>query len=470
MYQTRNAVIGNLPTALRSLVLSVVLILSAFLPSFPSKAAPVIVRQDSIQYVLNMATHTAKVDGYMVGIANAVIPDTITYENNRFPVTRIGNYVFRGCGTLRSISLPETLDTIGEESFKQCSGLTSIAIPNSVKIIGPHAFYQSENLSSVTLGDSLKQICYGAFYYCKALKHIDIPNSVTHLGSYAFKLSGLESIKLSESLTCLNNQLFQGTPIKQLVIPASINSIGLYVFLGCKELRSIEVSENNQKYYAQDGVLYTKDGQLDLYPQAKEGINFKIPENIINIGFESFYQNRFLKTVQFPQTLQTISERAFMHSKSLVSLDIPSSLREIGDDAFRGCYELTKINIAADNPNFTVKDGILYNKRMSILYLCPSAKNIQDFYVPEGVITISPGAFHYQNNLQTVILPSTVTTVGDNAFNGCKKLKSISLSENLKKIGKNAFSADSMLTSILIPNSVTEIEINAFSSCKALKK
>ena len=471
MYQTRNAVIGNLPTALRSLVLSVMLILSAFLPSFPSKAAPIIVRQDSIQYVLSMATHTAKVDGYMVGIANAVIPDTITYENNRFPVTRIGNYVFRGCGTLRSIFLPETLDTIGEESFKQCSGLTSIVIPNSVKIIGPNAFYQSENLSSVTLGDSLKQICYGAFYYCEALKHIDIPNSVTHLGSYAFKLSGLESIKLSESLTCLDNQLFQATPLNKLVIPASVTSIASSTFLGCRQLQSMEVAEGNQSFHSQDGVLYNNNGYLVIYPAAKPGDTFRVPEHTKGIRNSAFLDNRCLKNIQLPNSLETIGNNAFAYCDSLISINIPVSVLKINGNPFRGSELLKEINVAPGNRVYTEQDGIVYSKDMTTLHICPPAKkDIVNLIIPEGVRTISEYAFYLQKTLANLTVSSTVTTIQDYAFSSCNKLKTIELGSQLTNIGICAFKGNTSLDSILIPNSVQSIDANAFSDCTSLKK
>lgn len=471
MYQTRNAVIGNLPTALRSLVLSVMLILSAFLPSFPSQAAPVIVRQDSIQYVLNMATHTAKVDGYMVGITNAVIPDTITYEKNRFPVTRIGNYVFRGCGTLRSISLPETLDTIGEESFKQCSGLTSIVIPNSVKILGPHAFMQCGNLSSVILGQSLKAICYGAFYYCETLKHIDLPNSVNHLGNFAFKASGLETIKLSESLTSLNSQLFQSTPLKKLVIPASVTSVIPSAFLKCKQLQSIEVAEGNQSYHSQDGVLYDNNGYLVIYPSAKPGNTYQVPEQTTGIGTSAFLYNRFLKHIQLPKSLVAIEKTAFAYCDSLVSVNLPGAVLKINGNPFRGSKLLEEINVAPGNVNYTEKDGIVYSKDFSTLYICPpSKKEIVNLVIPEGVKTISEYAFDSQKTLANLTMPSTVTTIQDYAFNNCNKLHVIEFGSQLANISTCAFNKNTSLESIVIPNSVNEIGSNAFSDCTSLKK
>jgi hypothetical protein len=76
--------------------------------------------------------------------------------------------------------------SIEKRAFEGCSGLTSITIPNSVKSIGEYAFSGCTGLTSITIGNSVTSIGANAFYGCSALTSITIPNSVTSIGKNAF--------------------------------------------------------------------------------------------------------------------------------------------------------------------------------------------------------------------------------------------------------------------------------------------
>ena len=87
-------------------------------------------------------------------------------------VTSTGAYAFSGFENLISVTLPNTLDTIGVKSFASCFRLESIVIPNGVVSIGGAAFSNCENLSSISIPNSVMSIEYDAFLNCTNLSSI----------------------------------------------------------------------------------------------------------------------------------------------------------------------------------------------------------------------------------------------------------------------------------------------------------
>ena len=85
-----------------------------------------------------------------------------------------------------SLTIPNSVTSIGDYAFSDCSGLTSVTIGNSVETIGDHAFEGCSKLTSVTIGNSVETIGYSAFYGCSGLTSVTIGNSVETIGDYAF--------------------------------------------------------------------------------------------------------------------------------------------------------------------------------------------------------------------------------------------------------------------------------------------
>ena len=108
--------------------------------------------------------------------------------------------------------------------FWQCSGLTSVTIPNSVTSIGGSAFGSCSNLTSVTIPNSVTSIGNSAFNYCTGLTSVTIPNSVTIIGDYAFShCSGLTSVTIPNSVTSIGNSAFQNCTGLTSVISKMVN-------------------------------------------------------------------------------------------------------------------------------------------------------------------------------------------------------------------------------------------------------
>lgn len=148
---------------------------------------------------------------------NISIPEEVTYMNRTRKVKSIGNYAFMG-SFLYSVTIPNSVTSIGSSAFYECSGLTSLTIPESVNEIGKYAFWNCISLESIIIPNSVTAIADGTFRGCKNLTSINIPNRVTTIGKTAFQdCSGFTSV----------------------TIPNSVKSIGSSAFQGCKNITSL---------------------------------------------------------------------------------------------------------------------------------------------------------------------------------------------------------------------------------------
>jgi hypothetical protein len=103
-------------------------------------------------------------------------------------VTSIGNEAFLDCTGLSSITIPNSVTSIGDGAFEGCTGLISITIPNSVTSIGGWAFYGCTGLSSVTIPNSVTNIDWGTFSGCTGLTEACFEgNAPVSLGGNAFE-------------------------------------------------------------------------------------------------------------------------------------------------------------------------------------------------------------------------------------------------------------------------------------------
>ena len=174
---------------------------------------------------------------------SVTIPESVTYGENTYSVTTIGNYAFYACHSLTSITIPNSVLTIGESAFSYCSGLTSINIPNSVTTIGESAFRDCEGLTSIIIPNGVTTIREWTFMECTGLTSITLPNSLTTIGDYAFPAcTSLTSITLPNSLTTIGVGTFQYCPsLTSITIPNSVTSIGTAAFEYCDRLKTATV-------------------------------------------------------------------------------------------------------------------------------------------------------------------------------------------------------------------------------------
>ena len=148
-------------------------------------------------------------------IKSITIPDS---------VTSIGSYAFYYCTGLTSITIPDSVTSIGSSAFAN-TDLTSIVLGNGITIIEDSTFNSCTNLTSITIPNSVTSIGYSAFFYCSNLILDSLPNSLAYIGDYAFSgctnltftniPEGVKNIcghAFKDAGNSTNTLIFKGTP------------------------------------------------------------------------------------------------------------------------------------------------------------------------------------------------------------------------------------------------------------------
>jgi hypothetical protein len=174
------------------------------------------------------------------------------------------------------------------------------------------------------------------------------------------------------------------TELASLYIPASATDFGDAVFWLCNGITSITVSPDNPKYSSKDGILFDKEGtMLATFPAGREGA-YSIPDCVTEIANSAFSNCAKLASVTIPDSVTEIGYRAFESCKGLTSVHIPGSVAEIGEGVFGYCERLTSITVAPDNPAYSSKDGILFDKTGTELLAFPAGRQ-GEYAIPAGV-------------------------------------------------------------------------------------
>ena len=193
-----------------------------------------------------------------VGSANPNFYDIkIPSELGGHPVTGLGEYSFAAnpydghqgnplCSKIRSVTIPQSVTSIGKRAFDGCSALTTLSLGEKIKTIGNYAFENCTSLTGVTIPQSVTSIGYYAFEGCTNLNPLTIKGPITSMGNYAFAGSTyLTSLTLYDDIQTIGNFAFLGsTSLKTVTLPKNLTSIGEYAFARCSELESITIPEN----------------------------------------------------------------------------------------------------------------------------------------------------------------------------------------------------------------------------------
>ena len=154
----------------------------------------------------------------------------------------IGERGFYQCSELETVLFPEGLQEIGKEAFFGCHALASIDIPESVTTLGESAFYECRSAASIHVPGSIKEITKFAFAYCEAAETVEIGEGVEAIATVAFQSCGVRILTLPGSVKTIGERAFgHSKNLYSITIPDSVTEIGTYAFTWCNNLFEITI-------------------------------------------------------------------------------------------------------------------------------------------------------------------------------------------------------------------------------------
>ena len=439
-----------------------------------------------------------------------IIPDKVTSDGVEYIVTKITDQAFYNCGSLTSVTIPGSVNSIGNYAFSECYGLTSVHISDlkawcEIKFAdyssnplsyAQHLYMNGEEIKELIIPSDVTFISDNAFDNCSALTSVTIPNSVISIGKSAFNkcnsltvvhISDLEAwckISFSEGasnpLYYAKHLYMNGEEVNDLIIPNSVTSIGSTAFSGCISLTSVTIPSSVitiGKYAFEGCTNLTSVHISDIGAWCR----IKFPDDLFSVLHQSssnplyyakhlYLNGEEVKDLVIPDGVTYIGSSAFCGCEYLTSVTIPNSVTYIGEYAFYNCNDLTSVFIS----NLSAWCEILfYNYSSNPLFyakqLYLDGEEVKDLVIPNGVTSIRQNAFLNCSSLSSCTIPNTVTTIDDDAFNSCSGLSSINLPNSVISIGEHAFSECSNLSSLTIGSGVELINSEAFAQCKELK-
>ena len=444
---------------------------------------------------------TVIITGYSGPGGAVTIPSSIPVNGVNLPVTGIWDSAFANCHTLASVTIPDSVislgdsafwyctslasitistnvTSIGNNAFFDCTSLASVTIPNSVASIGSYAFYQCFSLTNVTLGNSITNIGNSAFDSCHRLTNVTIPNSVASIGNHAFvECFGLTSVAIPNSVTSIGDLAFaECDGLTNVTLGTSVTNIGVNVFGLCTGVAAITVDALNAFYCSVDGVLFNRSTNTLIQCAGGKAGNYTVPNSVISIGDDAFADCHGLTNVTIPNGVTSIGDDAFAdcygltnltipdgvtnigkyalnYCTSLTSVAIPTSVTSIGDEAFADCDSLTAITVDPLNAFYSGVDGVLFDKSTNTLVQYPGGK-VGSYTVPNSVANIGNWAFSFCGNLTSVTIPNSVTNIELGAFYWCIGLTGVFFDGNAPNLGSSVFSYDNNTVYYLLGTTV----------------
>jgi len=414
--------------------------------------------------------------------------DKITSISIGDSIKTIGERAFYNCKNVTSVSLGTKVSKIGAAAFKSCTSLTKIEIKNqsypySLSEIGESAFENCSSLTEIKVYKGTKLKTTNAFPYdiakiqdatfkgCTSLTSFTIPKTVTEIGASAFEgCTGLTTFTIPSNVTKIGAAAFKGcTGFTTFTIPSSVTSMGGNVFKDCTNLTSVTIPSS---------ITKINNGTFNNCTSLP---SFTIQSTVTEIGDSAFYNCTSLGDLIFPTALTTIGSNACYNCKCFTELTLPKNLTSIGEKAFASCSNLCTITVDIDDYNnvfeiadntfddavykkalFKVSSELQYTFRTTngwrnFLYINSygTGNDVFQYTVKSSVSkTVYLASYHNQDISGNLTVPSSVT--GSGCWN--------SNTYTVKGVSNYAFYKCSEITSITLPSTIIEIGSHAFAA------
>lgn len=348
--------------------------------------------------------------------------------------------------------LGSQLDNFAAANGCQASDITELVLTGPVSKADLKVLRPLNKLTKLDLSDMLMMDDNGE-------------NQMDYLPSRALdSLQGPAHLLLPLSVRQLEYELCRDSQIKSVTMPSNIESSYSGIFQGCKELESVQWSENLHEipYYCFNGC---------------EKLQFEIPNHVTEIRASAFQNCKALTSIRIPASVTYIDGWAFAYCSNLeavswespysiipyycfydcpkLQFEIPGHIKEIQNGAFSYCSSLVHMTIPSSVT--TLGDGVFAHCEL-----------LESVTWNDKLTDISPSTFFNCPKLQFDI-PSWITSIGNGAFQNCDSITSFHLPEGLQTIGEEAFTNNESITELTIPASVTSVGRNIVSGCRNLK-
>ena len=351
-----------------------------------------------------------------------------------------------------NITIPSTLGgrsvtEIDYRAFYDQDGIKSVTIPNSIRTIGEDAFYDCDGITYVKIGTGVTTIPSDCFNDCDSITSVDIGSNVTEIGDYAFADCGsLSYINWGSRLKTIGYAAFAScTSLSSLTIPNTVTTLEGSAFNGCDGITSVNIGSNVTSIGSYAFEDCTGITTLSLGSRVKE------------IGYRAFYECTGLRSLTIPNSVTSIDEDAFYDCDRLTTVSIGTGLTKIPSDCFNGCDSLKTVNLGA---NVVSIGSYAFSD-------CGSLSNIN---WGSSLKTIEYAAFSGCSSISSLTIPNTVTTIEGSAFNGCNGITSVNIGSMVTSIDSYAFEDCTGMTTVNLGSKVTDIGYRAFYNCESLKK
>ena len=444
------------------------------------------------------------------------IPESVTYDNTTYKVTRIGECAFCWGCKVEKISLPSTIKTLSQGAFSRCNLLTSVTTRgnSNIESLGSSTFFECIELQNVPDFSKVTGTIHNdVFYNCYKLESVNFSSKITEIKDRTFyKCSSLKNAGDLSCLSSVGEWAFLGcSNLKFNTNLSKITHIGSSAFGGCEQLERIDLS-NVKTFVIKSNTSSAFAGCTSLktvtYPAQITTIPSNIFSGCINLetvvftndnitSIESCAFNNCHKLTTFPNIskVETIGSGAFnqCYSLQIERLTIPDVTTSIGMEAFMGCSGIRHLSLG--NGITSIPQRAFANQTGKGAEIASEDYKLESITFGNNLKAIVDEAFISCTNLKEIVTPASLERIGTNAFLNCKNLALADLSNSTKLtvIEKKVFSGCSSFFHIdypqktdnssknklnrefgnknilILPSSIETIEDYAFSNCVNLE-